>query len=200
MQNLDAVKHGTTDVPVEEIFLRRWSPRAFAEQAVSDRDLKVIFSAGGWAASCFNEQPWRFLVGRKGDSSWTRIREALVASNQAWASSAPVLYASFAKRTFTLNNQPNRVAQHDVGAASAQMALQATALGLYVHGMVGFDPEKLKSAFNVPDDFEPVACWALGYLGDPDSLSDRLKQREFEPRQRKALNDWVFSEWGHAAL
>jgi len=200
MQDLDAVKHGTTDVPVEEIFLRRWSPRAFAKQAVADRDLKAAFSAGGWAASCFNEQPWRFLVGRKGDSAWTRILDALVASNQAWASSAPVLYASFAKRTFTLNDQPNRVAQHDVGAASAQIALQATALGLYVHGMVGFDPEKLRSAFKVPDDFESVACWALGYRGDPDDLSERLKQREIEPRQRKPLSDWVFSEWDLPAL
>src|SRR6266567_1358388 len=200
MQNLDTVKRGTTDIPVEEIFLRRWSPRAFAKQAVADRDLQAVFSAGGWAASCFNEQPWRFLVGRRGDSVWKRILEALVASNQAWASAAPVLYASFAKRTFTLNNQPNRVAQHDVGAASAQIALQATALGLYVHGMVGFDSEKLRSAFQVPDDFEPVACWALGYRGEPDDLSDHLKQREIEPRQRKPLLDWVFSEWGKPAL
>src|SRR5579859_2768774 len=76
MQNLDAVKHGTTDVPVEEIFLRRWSPRAFGKQAVADRDLKAAFSAGGWAASCSNEQPWRILVGRRaiqhGRESWKR--------------------------------------------------------------------------------------------------------------------------------
>ena len=111
-----------------------------------------------------------------------------------------MLYASFAKRTFTLNNQPNRVAQHDVGAASAQIALQGTALGLYAHRMVSFDPEKLKPTFNVLDDFEPMACWAIDYLGDPDKLSDRLKQREFEPRQRKSLKEWVFSEWGQPAL
>jgi nitroreductase len=200
MQDLDTLKRGTTDASVEDLFLRRWSPRAFAKQAVSDRELKVVFTAGGWAASCFNEQPWRFLVGRKDDSTWKRILEALFASNQEWARSAPVLYASFAKRTFTLNNQPNRVAQHDVGAASAQIALQATAVGLYVHGMVGFDPEKVRSAFKIPDDFEPVACWALGYRGDPDQLSDRLKEREIEPRQRRSLKDWVFSEWGRPAL
>jgi len=92
------------------------------------------------------------------------------------------------------------VAQHDVGAASAQIALQATELGLYVHGMVGFDPEKLRSAFQVPDDFESVACWALGYRGEPDDLSDHLKQREMESRRRKPLSDWVFSEWGKPAL
>ena len=139
------------------------------------------------------------MLGR-GDSAWTRILGEPVASTQAWASSAPVLYASFAKRTFTLSNQPNRVAQHDVGAASAQIALQDTALGLYVHGMVGFDPEKFRSAFKVPEDFEPVACWALGYRGEPDDLSERFKQREIEPRQRKPLSDRAFSEWGQPAF
>ena len=188
-----------TDIPVEDIFLHRWSPRAFAKQAVADRDLKAIFSAGGWLRHASTSSlggfwwaQWRFNLDTNLGSTYR--------FNKAWASSAPVLYASFAKRTFALNSQPNRVAQHDIGAASGQMALQATALGLYVHGMVGFDPENLRSSFHVPDDFESVACLALGYRGYPDALSDRLKPREAEPRQRKSLSVWVFSECGQPAL
>jgi nitroreductase len=162
-QNLDQEKRGKSEVPVEDLFLRRWSPRAFAESPIDIETLKAIFSAGQWAASSFNEQPWRFVVGRKGDQVWQRILESLVPTNQSWAKSAPVLFASFAKKTFSLNGVANRVAQHDVGAASAQISLEATTRGLRTHGMAGFDLEKLAMSFGVPSDFEAVACWALGY-------------------------------------
>jgi nitroreductase len=145
---------------VEDLFLRRWSPRAFVETPIDTDSLKAIFSAGRWAASSFNEQPWRFVVGRKGDSVWQRIFESLVPANQSSTKSAPVLFASFAKKTFSQNGVANRVAQDDVGAASAQISVEATARGLYTHGMAGFDPAKLATSFVAPNDFEAVACWA----------------------------------------
>jgi nitroreductase len=199
-ENLDHVKHGKAEVPVEDLFLRRWSPRAFADTPVGTATLKAIFSAGQWAASSSNEQPWRFVVGRKGDPVWQRIFDSLVPGNQSWAKSAPVLYASFAKKTFTQNGAPNRVAMHDVGAASAQISLAATILGLHTHGMGGFDPAKLVASLHVPDDFEAVACWALGYLGDPEMLNEQHKKMELSERKRKALAEIIFGEWGTAAL
>ena len=111
-----------------------------------------------------------------------------------------MLYASFAKKTFSHNGFPNNVAMHDVGAASANISLQATALGLHTHGMAGFDPKALRAAFDVPADFDPVACWTLGYLGDPESLPDNYKQMEAQPRQRKALAGFVFKSWEEPAL
>ena len=89
-QNLDQQKHGESEVPIEDLFLRRWSPRAFSETLINSDTLKAIFSAGQWAASSFNEQPWRFVVGRKGDPVWQRIFESLAPPNQSWTKSAPV--------------------------------------------------------------------------------------------------------------
>ena len=74
MPDLDHVKHAMTKLPVEQTILNRWSPRAFAEKPVSDTDLTTVFTAGTWAASSQNEQPWRFLVGRKGDSTYEAAR------------------------------------------------------------------------------------------------------------------------------
>jgi nitroreductase len=199
-QKLDHEKRGNSEVPVEDLFVRRWSPRAFAETPIDTDTLRAIFSAGQWAASSFNEQPWRFVVGRKGDSAWQRIFESLIPANQSWTRSAPVLFASFAKKTFSRNGMTNRLAQHDVGAASAQISLQATARGLHTHGMAGFDPVTLAKLFEVPDDFEALACWALGYRGDPDTLNEQQKQMELSPRKRKALAEIVFSDWGSPAL
>ena len=197
--NLEHTKHAIADAPVQELILRRWSPRAFADMQVSNADLKTVFTAASWAASSYNEQPWYFLVGHKGDETWNKIFHSLLPLNQGWAYSAPVLYASFAKRTFSHNGSPNRVAMHDVGAASATLSLQATALGLHTHGMAGFDGEALRAAFGIPSDFEPVACWALGYLGDPDSLPENYRQMELQARTRKPLNKFVFTEWEQAA-
>jgi nitroreductase len=198
--DLDRLKHGQPEVPVEDLLLRRWSPRAFAETPIDAGTLKALFSAAQWAASSFNEQPWRFVVGRKGDSVWQRIFECLAPGNQSWAKFAPVLFASFAKKTSGQNGGRNRVAQHDVGAASAQIALEATSRGLHTHGMAGFDVEKLALSFSVPDDFEPVACWALGYRGDPAMLNQQQRQMELSPRKRKPLAEIVFTEWGSPAF
>jgi nitroreductase len=197
---IDHVKRGVADHPVEDLILRRWSPRALADKEVSDADLKSIFTAAAWAASSLNEQPWRFVIGRKGDETWNKIFSSLMPMNQLWSKNAPILVASFAKKTFSHNQSSNSVAQHDVGAASANLALQATALGLHAHGMAGFDRSALQAALEVPQDFEPVACWAIGYPGDPETLPDHFKKMEAQPRQRKPLAEIVFSSWGKAGL
>ena len=173
---------------------------AFADKPIPEADLRTIFTAAAWAASSFNEQPWQFVVGRKGDETWQKIFNSLMPMNQLWAKNAPILVATFAKKTFSHNQSPNSVAQHDVGAASANMALQATALGLHAHGMAGFDRAALQAALEVPADFEPVACWAIGYPGDPESLPEHFKKMEVQPRQRKPLEEIVFSSWGKPGI
>lgn len=195
MSDLNEVKLAVVDAPIEEVILKRWSPRAFADKPVSPADLKTIFTAGAWAASSYNEQPWRFLIGIKGDEAYTKILQALVPMNQSWAKEAPVLYASFAKKTFSHNQAPNGSAVHDVGAASATISLEATALGLHTHGMGGFDKDLLRASFGVPSDFDPVACWAMGYLGDVANLPEHFKLPEQQPRDRKPLSAFVFSGW-----
>jgi nitroreductase len=128
-QDLETIKHGPAESGVEEIILKRWSPRSFADKAISSADLTKIFTAASWAASSSGEQPWRFLVGRKGDATYAKIFDALVEANQDWAKSAPVLILSVGRKTFAQNDRPNPYALHDTGAASATLSLHATALG-----------------------------------------------------------------------
>lgn len=192
---LEKLKHAPAIPGVLEDILKRWSPRAYSDQPVSPESLKEVFEAARWAASSFNEQPWRFLVGHRGDETYKKIFDSLVEFNQGWAKSAPVLILSVAKKTFTQNGSPNQFGLHDTGAATAYLALQATALGFHTHSMAGFDHDKARKAFNIPDDFQTGAVTALGYLGDADTLPEQLKQTEIAPRQRKPLAEIVFSEW-----
>jgi nitroreductase len=198
-QNLEDLKRAPKESGIHPVISHRWSPRAFADKPVTTEDLTKIFDAARWAASSYNEQPWRFVVGRKGDATYQKIFDSLIEFNQGWAKSAPVLVLSTAKKTFSHNGAPNGYGIHDTGAATATLTLQATALGLHSHGMAGFDKDKARAAFNIPEDFEIGAVTALGYLGDPETLPEGLKAQETSPRTRKPLEEVVFSEWGQPA-
>jgi nitroreductase len=202
MPELNHIKHATTSSAIIDLIASRWSPRAFRDETVSAEHLEAIFTAASWAASSTNEQPWRFVFGRKGDSTFNKILDSMAEANQVWAKNAPVLLLSVGKNVFSPGpyvGQPNPYALHDTGAASAYLSLQARALGLYTHGIGGFDHNKARSAFSIPEDFSIGACWALGYLGDPETLSESLKQRELAPRARNKIADFVYSEWNTAA-
>jgi nitroreductase len=193
-------KPAPTQHPIHELLGRRWSPRAFDERPVESDQLASLFEAARWAPSSNNEQPWRFIVGRKGASPvYDRLFACLKEGNQKWAHRAPVLMLSVAKLTFD-DGSPNRHAYHDVGLAAENLVLQATALGLASHQMAGYHVEKVRSEFGIPADFDPVAMIAIGYPGDPVVLDDRLRQREMNPRERSPLAEFVYAEqWGRAA-
>jgi nitroreductase len=191
----EKLKHAPNVAGVEDLILRRWSPRAFSDKDVSAAELKSLFEAARWAASSSNEQPWRFLVGRKGDVVYQKIFNALVPFNQSWAGRAPVLILSVAKKTFTEKGNHNAYHLHDTGQATANLALQATANGLHTHSMAGFDHELVRASFAIPSDYEIGAVTAIGYFGDPASLPEPMHQREIAPRERKPLDQFVFSDW-----
>lgn len=199
-EEIEKLKHAPAVPGVEDLFLRRWSPRAFAEKPVSDDDLKKIFEAARWAASSYNEQPWRFFVGRRGDATYERIFDTLVEFNQGWAKSAPVLILSVGSNKFAQSGKPNQYSIHDTGAATANLSLQATALGLHTHSMAGFDHAKARKAFSVSENYDIGAVTALGYLGDPNTLHDRMRAQEISPRQRRPLNEFVLTDWDTPAL
>jgi nitroreductase len=192
---LEKLKHAPEIPGVLDVFLKRWSPRAFSAKEVSPADLKRLFEAARWAASSYNEQPWRFLVGYRGDETYRKIFESLVEFNQSWAKSAPLLVLSTAKKIFTSNAAANRFALHDTGAATANLALEAVALGLHVHSMAGFDAEQARASLAIPNDYEMGSVTAIGYLGDSSTLPDGLREREEAVRERKPLKEIVFSSW-----
>ena len=194
-------KLADTTYPIEPLLKRRWSPRAFADRAVEPAKLLSLWEAARWSASCANQQPWHFIVAAKEDAAeYARLLSCLRENNQQWASRAPVLMVSVAKLAFDMNNQPNRYAFHDVGLAVANLIVQATALGLFVHQMAGFYPDKVRELYGVPDGFEPVAGIVLGYPGDPATLPEDLQQRELAQRARKPLETFVFQgTWGQTS-
>ncbi len=182
---------------VLSIFHERWSPRSFADREVSPEMLAKVFEAARWAASSFNEQPWRFIVGVRGSETYHKIFESLGEFNQKWARTAPVLILDVALTKFSHNGTPNRVAFYDLGAAASYMTLEAASLGMATHQMAGFDPGKARELLGIPDEYMIGAVIALGYQDEPAKLGDaELLQRELAPRNRKPLKEIVFESWG----
>ena len=196
---MDKLAH--TDHPIHGLLARRWSPRAFADRPVELTTLGSLFEAARWSASCFNEQPWRFIIARREDpDAYQRLLDCLTEGNQTWARHAPVLALGVAKRTFSEIDKPNAHARHDLGIATAQLMIQATALGLYVHAMAGILPDKARERYRVPEDFDVVTALAVGYLGDAAALPEALRDRELAPRQRRPLTELAFTDaWGNPA-
>jgi nitroreductase len=190
-------KPAETQYPIHDLLRQRWSPRAFDDRIVESEKLQSLFEAARWAPSSNNEQPWRFLIATKENTTeYDRLFNCLVEGNQKWAYRAPVLLLSVATLHFE-DGSPNRHALHDTGMAAENLVLQATALGLVAHQMAGFRVDQARTDCEIPEGYEPVAMIAVGYPGNPSVLSDRLRGREIQPRVRKPLTEFVYSAtWG----
>lgn len=187
-------KPADTHYLIHDLLRRRWSPRAFSSRPVEPEKLRSLWEAARWAPSSFNEQPWSFLVAtQEHPTDYERFLSCLTESNRKWARRAPVLMLSVAKLAFEEDGKLNRHAFHDVGLAVENLVIQATALDLFVHQMAGFDVERARQEFKIPEGYEPVAAMALGYPGDPSALPDYLRERELRPRSRKPITEFVFS-------
>ncbi len=194
-------KHAVTRFPVHDLIKKRWSPRAFTDELPSTDDLGAMLESARWAPSCFNGQPWRFLIGRKDQKDlYERILFCLREKNQMWAKQAPVLGILAIRQDFEYNGKPNRWANFDGGLAMAQFILQAEALGWSVHVMAGLHRDKAREIFGIPENFEPHVAFAVGRKGDPDTLPGDFPDQERQNRERKPLEDLVFFEvWGKTA-
>jgi len=175
---------------IEQMFVERWSPRAFSSKPVEKEKLMSVFEAAKWAPSCYNDQPWLFLYATK-EEDLKIFKSILVEQNQAWANKAPVLAIVFARKNLEFNEQPNNWAEFDSGAAWMALSLQANKLGLYTHGMAGFKEDLAYDLLNVsPDKYKAIAAIAIGYMGEISQLPEDLQERE-EISLRKPLSEII---------
>ncbi len=187
--------------PIDELLRDRWSPRAFADRPLDIEQVQSLFEAARWSASCFNGQPWRFVVALKQQPhAFETMLTCLSENNRRWAHRAAVLMLTVVKLTFDVDGSPNRHAHYDLGLAVQNMVVQATSMGLYARQMAGILPDVARQTYHIPDDHDIMTAVAVGYLGDVEDLPERLQQRELEARTRKPLSDLVFAgDWDSAA-
>ena len=193
-------KPAVTQVPINETIANRWSGRAYADnQQVSHEQIIALLEAARWAPSCYGDQPWRFIVMNQNTHPqyWQQALDCLSPSNQTWAKDAPVLFLVCADTLFKHNQQMNRWAQYDTGAAVENLCLQATSMGLMAHQMGGFNTDMARAGFNVPEQYTLMAMISVGYPAALEGLEGEILARETAARVRRPLNELFFADsWG----
>lgn len=187
-------KEASTRVDIHQLLKNRWSPRAFSDKPVEKEKLERIFEAARWSPSASNEQPWYFIMGQKGDKTFDKIFDTLVEFNQLWVKTAPVAVVTVGRIHLLKSGKPNPWYRYDVGQSVAHLTFQAAHEGLWVHQMGGFDEIKAKELFSIPESFEAVTVFALGYMGDYTVLHPNQQKLELAVRERKPVSDFLFSD------
>ena len=186
-------KSADTEVALHPLLAERWSPRSFAsDHVVGDAALTALLEAARWAPSAGNTQPWRFLVGRRGEATFAELASVLRPGNQTWAPRASVLVL-VAARTSDERGRPLPWARYDTGLAVAAMTLQAQHEGLATHQMGGFDAEGARDLLGPDQTLEPVVVLAIGVRDDEQWLPPELAERERAPRTRSPLESLLLS-------
>lgn len=194
----NTAKIARPDYPILPEIVHRYSPYVFEPRPIQRPKLLACLEAARWAASSYNEQPWIFLLAQRDDEAeFEKALACLTEANQAWARDAGALILTAISKTFSRNGNPNRVAEHDLGLAAANLTLQAVREGLATHQMAGVNLTKVRQTYGVPETHEPMTAIAIGYAMDPAAAADQeLASRDTTPRTRKPLKEWIFTgEW-----
>ena len=181
-----------TSVDIAPLLAARWSGVAFdSGRAVPNNKIEAMLEAARWAPSCYNDQPWRFIVCSKQTDTlaWNGVFDSLMELNQGWCQSVPVLIVVVANILFSHNGQPNPCAIYDAGAASLSACLQGAHEGVMTHQMAGFHADKLRLRFSIPENMTPLSIIAAGYSVPAESIPGLLREKELSPRTRKPLEE-----------
>src|SRR5919206_3997561 len=187
-------KRAKTDFPIHELIAKRWSARAFSTRPVEKSKLLSILEAARWAPSSRNEQPWRYIVFTYDNPEMLKKAQSVLKEINDYAKRAPILICAITKKTYSENGSLNRLHFHDLGAANENMFLEAFNQGLIMHEMGGFDVQKAKEVFNIPEDFEVGIMIAIGYQDIHQVLPESLRQKAHLPRERKPISEFAFLE------
>ena len=186
-----------TRVPIHPPIAARWSPRAFdADAVLVAEDAVAVLEAARWAATWGNRQPVRFIVGIRGDETFTKIADLLRRGN-SYAKAAGCLILVCADEGE--DERTARYAAVDAGAAIAQLTIEAVSRGLVAHPMAGFNTDGARDVFGIPAGVRPIAVVALGALGDYDAAPPEIIERDAQGRDRLPLDEVAFAGgWGQA--
>ncbi len=170
----------------------RRARRALSAEEVPNDVLERLLHAATLSASCFNNQPWRFVVLKKGYGI-ERARARLSQGNY-WAETAPVIIGVATRPDYDCDLDDGRqYALFDCGMAVQNLQIQAQHEGLLAHPIAGFKAAELKEDLGIPADHILITLVVIGFPGTDNELNDKHQELESSERVRKDFDEVVFS-------
>ncbi len=151
-----------------QVIHSRHAVRDFAERDVSPGLVTSLLSAAVEAPSAGNRQSWRFYVVR---DPATRSALGQAALGQMFLAEAPVVIVVCADPARSASRYQERGRRlytfQDTAAATENLLLAATALGLGACWVGAFDEDGVQRALDLPAGLIPVAIVPIGYPAAP---------------------------------
>ena len=145
---------------VQEAIEKRRSHRALGPVEITDGIIRELAAAAQLTASCFNNQPWKFVFVRS-KASLAKMHDCL-SKNNDWVKGASLIIAAFAKKEDDCVIKEREYYLFDLGMAVSAMQLRATELELVAHPIAGFDNEKARLALGIPGGNMVIALIVAG--------------------------------------
>jgi nitroreductase len=185
---------GDATVNVKDAIEARRAYRALAPVEISDETVRDLAEAARLSASCFNNQPWRFVFVRKPDVL-EQMLETLSDGN-AWARASSMIVAVLSRVDLDCQIREREYFLFDSGMATALMILRATELGLVAHPIAGYSPKKVRGVLGVPDDMHVVTLVIFGKHTDEinDLLSEAQAASEAERPERHPFEEFAWMD------
>ena len=172
---------------INPLIEERRAKRALSSEPVAKEDVDTLIEAAHLAPSCFNSQPWRFVIADD-EEKLAAIKEALPGGNY-WAKPAPVLIAVCSHRDLDCKLSDGRdYFLLGCGMALGTMMIQATQMGLIAHPIAGYKPPRVKEILEIPEEYTLITLVIVGYPGDASQLSDKHRAVELGPRERNPIS------------
>jgi nitroreductase len=182
---------------LNEAIARRRALRSLAPTPIGDGEVRRLAEAASLAASCFNNQPWRFVFVR-GPAALNALRDALSKGN-GWARHAPMIIAVASRRDLDCDVNGRDYWLFDTGMATAQMILTAVSMGLVAHPIAGYDEAAARTALGIPADHRVVTLVIVGAPSDAVApyLSEKQAAAERQRPERKPFESFAYLDhWG----
>jgi nitroreductase len=180
------------------------------KRAIDEDLLRKIYDIAKLVPSSFNLQPWKLILVRdpankkklraaafnqpkaeeasamlilladkNGYEEISKIADDFIgkgyfsaAEKAQYVSMANGLYGNpFASRGFAMRN---------AGLFAMGFMLAAKDFGVDTHPMDGFDQDKVRQSFNIPEQYEVAMLMAVGYHDDKKALLPRLNRKGFD--------------------
>ncbi len=158
-----------------EVVKMRRSVRSYLDEDVSDEEIRRLLEAATLAPSAGNCQPWEFVIVRDGKRKEALSKAAL---GQRFVAEAPVVIVVCANVPRTAAHYGSRGASlyviQDTAAATQNILLAATAMGLATCWVGAFDEGKVWEILELPDEVRPLAIVPVGRPRRVPSMPPRI--------------------------
>lgn len=177
---------------VKEAIQKRRAYRSLEKVEITEDIIRELSLAASLSASCFNNQPWRFIF-VYGKDDLEKFKVVFNKGNE-WCHADSLVIAVVSEKSLDCDVKGRQYYLFDTGMATAQLILRATELGLVAHPIAGYDEQKVKELLSVPEDMTVITLVNVGKHSDKISpvLSEKQVRDEKERPQRLPLNKIVF--------